>query len=73
LTWAPRPERSTVTGKTLPDHVDPFLKHIKSGVKTPVVKMKYVTDDDHPKKPVMVLKVSENPLSRASDEDTKAR
>jgi hypothetical protein len=47
--------QSVVTSKTLPDLIKPSVKRVKSGMKAFVVKMKYITNHENPKKPVVTI------------------
>src|SRR5229473_3082981 len=67
------PRRSVTTSKTLSDFIKPFIERVKSGMQAFVVKVKYIANYQHPKKPVVLLQVAKNLLGRATDEVDESR
>jgi hypothetical protein len=60
---------SATAGKTLPDFIKPFIERVKSGMKAPVVKVKYIAGHDEAKEPVVTIQVTENLVGRTADEN----
>ena len=49
---SPLHEQSEIKGKTLPDLIDPLLKHVKSCMKAFVMQVKYITDREQSEDPM---------------------
>jgi hypothetical protein len=54
-----------------PDFVHPLFKRVKSGVKVPVVKVKYVPQRDKSENPVMTFHVEQHLLDAMTNGDSR--
>jgi hypothetical protein len=62
---------SKLNGQTFPDFVHPLFKRVESGVKSFIVKVKYVAQHEKSEKPVVTFHVEQHLLNRVTYGDNR--
>ncbi len=58
---------SVIDGKALPDFIDPLVERIEARMKTAVVEIEHVADQEQPEDPVMALHIGEYRLDHVAE------